>query len=125
MTPEISKHGSETSKHGSIQTCQYHEEFVKSVVATNESQNQAIARVEKVVNQINDALIGTLDKQGLIGRVASERDKMLRDIDDLMEWKSKMQGALQTVTVKLIGVGGAAIIGGAVVAVAAVKWMVG
>lgn len=105
--------------------CPYHQGFVQSVVTTNEKQNQAIARVEKVVNQINDALVGTLDRQGLIGRVATTDDKMQSDIDDLMEWKAKVQGSLQTITVKLIGFGGAAIIGGAVVAIAVVKWMVG
>jgi hypothetical protein len=108
-----------------LEPCQYHESFVRSVVDTNEKQNQAIGRVEKIVTQINDALIGTLDKQGLIGRVASTNDKMQRDIDDLLEWKGRVQGTLQTVTVKLIGSAGAAIIGGAVVAVAVVKWMVG
>jgi hypothetical protein len=105
--------------------CKYHEDFVKSVVSTNELQNTAIARIEKIVTQINEALIGTLEKQGLIGRIDTEIKSLQRDVNELMEWKDQAQSAIRSIIFKVIGSCAGLVVVGAVVAIAVVKWMVG
>jgi hypothetical protein len=115
----------ENNNSNSETTCQYHEGFVNSVVKTNEEHNKAIARVEKIVLQINDALIGTLEKQGLIGRVDAEIKELQRDVRELKDWQDQTQQDIRSVVIKIIGSCAGLVVAGAVVAIAVVKWMVG
>ena len=82
-------------------------------------------RIEQSIEEIRESLIGTIDKQGFIGRVNSTMQKQDACIDDLMEWRSEMRGALRALSIKLVSVVVGFVTVGAVVAIAVIKFMVG
>jgi hypothetical protein len=101
--------------------CSYHHELVNAVKDLKETAD----RTDKTVTEIRSALVGTLNEQGLIGKFYAADEKQRSAIDELIEWRSKVNGVLGKLAFKLIGLAAGAVATGSVAAFLIVKFMVG
>lgn len=128
--------------HEQDEPCKYHKSMCDSLVKfaahikdlreENAVMSKTLHEVATTVRAINETLIGTLEKQGMIGRVDKQYSDMVRELNDLktwkqdiMQWKLGLENKRDAITLKLIGAAAGGIVGGGVVAVAIVRWMVG
>jgi hypothetical protein len=73
-------------------------------------QSRIMERVEIAVTKISETLIGTYDKQGMIGRVDAQIERLANKIRDLEEWKDGVEVMKKNIIGKIVVIGGAAIL---------------
>lgn len=115
--------------------CNYHQQLVLSVERVIRSNNQvslSVSQIKKTIDcmdlkvtKMNNALVGTIEEQGLIGKFFSADKEQRAAIDDLVEWRTGINNLTKAILLKIIGGFTASIVISAVVAVAIVKYMWG
>lgn len=105
--------------------CQYHQAIVDGAVKNMSHskelrdemaiQSRVLLRVESAVAAINTALIGTLDKQGLIGRVDKQISDLQKDLKEVQQRQDEIETLKNSIiwTVVKIGIGALALVVGA------------
>ena len=68
-------------------------------------QSATLKVINTTVSAINRALVGDLEKQGLIGRVDAQIKEISKDVADLKAWKKKSEDAMRALTWRLAGYG--------------------
>ena len=68
-------------------------------------QSVMLKDINTTVSAINRALVGDLEKQGLIGRVDAQIKEILKDVADLKAWKKNSESAMRALTWRLAGYG--------------------
>lgn len=89
-----------TEKTETHAPCDYHKsivdnqnkfvDIVKTLREENREQGQMLARVETAVLKINETLIGTFDRQGMIGRVDGQIKDILREVTEIKSWGNQI-----------------------------------
>lgn len=107
-----------------MEPCEFFKEC-KDLRESVKSFNSKMENIERVVNKINDALVGTLTEQGFIGKFHSADEKNSIAIDDLIQWRNKCEGYIQKAIWKLAGASFGILGTGAVISFILIKYYVG
>ena len=80
-------------------------EQLASLKRETSEQSVMLKDINTTVSAINRALVGDLEKQGLIGRVDAQIKEISKDVSDLKAWKKKSEDAMRALTWRLAGYG--------------------
>jgi hypothetical protein len=72
-------------------------------------QSEVLKKINETVSNINVALVGDLQTQGLIGRVAKQISDLEKDISDLKKWREKTEKATRDLVGRVVAYGVVAI----------------
>lgn len=72
-------------------------------------QSKVLKKINETVSDINLALVGDLQTQGLIGRVAKQVSDLEKDIADLKKWREKTEKDARDLVGRIVAYGSVAI----------------
>ncbi len=104
--------------------CNYHQGLVDEIVRGNQEHADSMRELRAGIAEIRDALIGTLEKQGLIGRVSADTVMIKGQLNIIEAWKEEKESELKSLGKKLIGFVGGVIFTAAIGVIAIAKWMI-
>ena len=104
--------------------CDFHQGLVDELVRYNQEHSDSMKELRAGIEEIKDALIGTLEKQGLIGRVSADTVKIEGQLNLLEIWKEEKESELKALGKRLVGFIGGVVFTAALGVIAIAKWMI-